>query len=88
MDGGFRARCAAAVLHEVMTSRGNALSLEVFAERFPLHTPFRISRGTKTDADVVVVKIFDAEGCAFAAECIPYARYGETVDATMAELDG
>jgi len=55
------------------------------SERWPLSRPFRISRGEKTAAEVVVAEIRagDAVGC---GECVPYAHYGETVDSVLAQI--
>lgn len=56
------------------------------AEAFALHTPFRISRGVKTVAEVVTVEI--AQGDAVGrGEGVPYARYGETIDGTLAAIE-
>lgn len=60
-------------------------------ERFELKAPFVISRGMKTHADVVVAEIRDRGGRIGRGEAVPYARYGETVEATLAaiaEYDG
>lgn len=46
-------------------------------ENWPLKAPFRISRGTKSSAHVVVVEI-EEDGLTGYGECVPYARYGET----------
>lgn len=55
-------------------------------DRFPLIRPFRIARGTKTVADVVTVTI--SEGDAIGrGEAVPYPRYGETIDATLALIE-
>ncbi|HEX8446048.1 MAG TPA: N-acetyl-D-Glu racemase DgcA [Sphingomonas sp.] len=52
---------------------------------FPLATPFRIARGTKTAADVVQVMI--AEGDAVGrGEGVPYPRYGESVAGAVAAI--
>ncbi len=61
-------------------------TLTVTHERWPLAKPFRIARGTKTHADVVVVTLEqnDARG---RGECVPYARYGETIDSVMAQIE-
>lgn len=53
--------------------------LSVDIERFPIAGGFTISRGTKTEAVVVVARV-DRGGCTGLGECVPYARYGETVD--------
>ena len=53
---------------------------------FPLASPFRISRGVKTAADVVQVAI--AEGDVIGrGEGVPYPRYGESVDGACAEIE-
>jgi L-alanine-DL-glutamate epimerase-like enolase superfamily enzyme len=52
-------------------------NLTVSIEEYPLLTPFRIARGIRSAATVVVASIKDGHlvGC---GECTPYARYGET----------
>ena len=57
-------------------------------ERFELKVPFVISRGTKTHADVVVAEIRDRGGHIGRGEAVPYARYGETIEATLAAIAG
>jgi L-alanine-DL-glutamate epimerase-like enolase superfamily enzyme len=54
-------------------------------DRLLLHTPFRISRGVKTAADVVVATIADGTRRG-RGEAVPYARYGETVDSVLAQI--
>lgn len=54
-------------------------------ESWPLASPFRISRGVKTVAEVVTVEIADV-GALGRGEAVPYARYGETPDSVMAQL--
>jgi len=56
-----------------------SISLSVKTESWPILGNFTISRGTKTAADVVVVTLKDASYAGF-GECVPYARYGETVE--------
>ena len=55
------------------------------SESWPLATPFRISRGTKVAADVVVVEIRDGDFVG-RGESVPYARYGETLDSVLAQV--
>jgi len=61
-------------------------SLTVRAERWPIAGAFTISRGAKTEAEVVVAEVSDGihTGC---GECVPYARYGETVVGVTVALD-
>jgi L-alanine-DL-glutamate epimerase-like enolase superfamily enzyme len=56
------------------------------SERWPLARPFRISRGVKTAADVVVVEV-SAGGCVGAGEAVPYARYGESPARVLEQID-
>lgn len=62
------------------------VSLVVTAERWPLARPFAISRGVKTEAHVVVATVRDGRH-AGRGECVPYARYGETVDGVIAQIE-
>ena len=58
----------------------------VRVERWPIAGRFTISRGSRTEAVVVVVEI--TEGSARGrGECVPYARYGESVEGVVAEIE-
>lgn len=61
------------------------LQLDVRAESFPLAGAFTISRGTKTSAEVVVAELSDGRHRG-RGECVPYARYGETVPGVIEAL--
>jgi L-alanine-DL-glutamate epimerase-like enolase superfamily enzyme len=54
-------------------------------ERWPIAGSFTISRGAKTEAVTVVAEISHG-GHTGRGECVPYARYGETPEATLAAL--
>ncbi len=58
------------------------ISLSAKSESFPIEGRFTISRGSKTQVDVVVVEINDGEHSG-RGECVPYARYGETIDSVI-----
>jgi L-Ala-D/L-Glu epimerase len=62
-------------------------SLTARHDRFALTKPFRISRGVKTEADVVTVTI-RAGALEGRGEGVPYPRYGESVESTLAAVDG
>ena len=62
-----------------------ALSLSVRAETWPIAGAFSISRGAKTEAEVVVAELRDG-GHRGRGECVPYGRYGETVEGVIAAL--
>lgn len=57
----------------------------VALERFPIAGEFRIARGSKTDADVLVVTLA-RDGVVGRGEAVPYARYGETPETIAAQL--
>jgi L-alanine-DL-glutamate epimerase-like enolase superfamily enzyme len=55
-------------------------------ERLPLHTPFRIARGVKDVAEVIVVEI-EGEGRTGRGEAVPYPRYGENAPGVLAAIE-
>ena len=61
-------------------------SLAVADERWPLRGTFTISRGSKTASEVVVARIREG-GQEGRGECVPYARYGETVEGVIAAIE-
>ena len=56
-------------------------------ERWPLAGEFRISRGAKTEAVVVVAEMRDGE-LVGRGECTPYGRYAETPEGVLAVVMG
>jgi L-alanine-DL-glutamate epimerase-like enolase superfamily enzyme len=54
-------------------------------ERWPIAGAFTISRGTKTEAVTVVAEVRQG-GLTGRGECVPYPRYGETPEATLAAV--
>jgi L-alanine-DL-glutamate epimerase-like enolase superfamily enzyme len=60
--------------------------MTVREERWPLASAFVISRGAKTEARVVVVELRDGDHLG-RGESVPYARYGETVEGVLAEIE-
>jgi L-alanine-DL-glutamate epimerase-like enolase superfamily enzyme len=61
-------------------------SLDIRSERFPLARTFTISRGSKTEAEVIVCTIREG-GQAGRGECVPYARYGETTASVRSAIE-
>jgi L-alanine-DL-glutamate epimerase-like enolase superfamily enzyme len=61
------------------------LTLTVRTERWPIAGAFTIARGAKTEALVVVAEIGDGAVIG-RGECVPYARYGETVEGVTAAI--
>ncbi len=60
--------------------------LSVRVERFPIAGSFVISRGAKTEASVVVATL-EADGLRGRGECVPYGRYGESVESVLAAIE-
>jgi L-Ala-D/L-Glu epimerase len=62
------------------------LTLALAVERWPIAGSFAISRGSKAEALTVVAELSDgvARG---RGECVPYARYGESVDSVRAQIE-
>jgi L-alanine-DL-glutamate epimerase-like enolase superfamily enzyme len=60
--------------------------LSLLAERFPIAGAFTISRGSKTEAEVVMCSVAEA-GRVGRGECVPYRRYGETLERVMGTIE-
>jgi len=60
--------------------------LSVAEERFPIRVAFTISRGSKTEAEVIACTIREG-GNSGRGECVPYRRYGETMESVRAEIE-
>ena len=67
-----------------MTSSRTAV-LAARIEHWPIAGSFTISRGAKTEAVTVVAEV-SHDGHTGRGECVPYPRYGETPEATLAAL--
>jgi L-Ala-D/L-Glu epimerase / N-acetyl-D-glutamate racemase len=61
-------------------------TVSVHHESWPLRGVFAISRGARTQAEVVVVELRDGD-VAGRGECVPYPRYGESVAGVMAAIE-
>ncbi len=59
--------------------------ITVTQDTFRLAQAFTISRGSKTEARVLTVRI-QRGGAKGWGECVPYARYGETLDSVRAQI--
>lgn len=60
--------------------------VKVSIEKFPIAGTFTISRGSRTEVAVVVATVEDGE-TAGRGECVPYARYCETVEGVAAQIE-
>ncbi|GGM04163.1 N-acetyl-D-Glu racemase DgcA [Pseudooceanicola nanhaiensis] len=63
------------------------MEISVKAETFRLAEVFTISRGSRTEAKVLTVKVSD-DGVVGWGECVPYARYDETLESVTEEIEG
>lgn len=67
-----------------------SLTLAARIERWPIAGGFTISRGAKTEAVVIVAEVSrqsrDGKAIVGRGECVPYARYGETPEGTLADI--
>ncbi|RED52351.1 N-acetyl-D-Glu racemase DgcA [Aestuariispira insulae] len=59
--------------------------LTLSTESWPIEGGFTISRGSKTAADVVIVHL-EQDGVKGWGECVPYARYGESLQSVSDQL--
>lgn len=62
------------------------MRIEVTPDVFQLAQVFTISRGSRTQAHVLTVRITDA-GVTGWGECVPYARYGESMESVTAQIE-
>jgi L-alanine-DL-glutamate epimerase-like enolase superfamily enzyme len=60
--------------------------LQATIEIFPIAGLFTISRGSKSQAEVITCTITE-NGIAGRGECVPYRRYGETVEGVLKEIE-
>jgi L-alanine-DL-glutamate epimerase-like enolase superfamily enzyme len=63
------------------------VQIETSRDVFQLAQVFTISRGSRTEAKVLTVRISDG-GVQGWGECVPYARYGETMETVEAQING
>lgn len=62
------------------------MRIEIKADVFRLAQVFTISRGSRTEAKVLTVRVSDG-GVTGWGECVPYARYGETLESVTAQIE-
>jgi L-alanine-DL-glutamate epimerase-like enolase superfamily enzyme len=62
------------------------IALTVQTERWPVAGSFAIARGSRTEAVVVVAELSDGTHTG-RGECVPYRRYGETVEKVLAAVE-
>ena len=60
--------------------------ISVTPDTFRLAEAFTISRGSRMEAKVLTVRVI-RDGVTGWGECVPYARYGETLESVTAEIE-
>lgn len=60
--------------------------ISIARESWPIQGTFTISRGSRTEAWVLTVTM-DEDGAVGRGECVPYARYGESLDSVEAQIE-
>jgi L-alanine-DL-glutamate epimerase-like enolase superfamily enzyme len=63
-----------------------AMRIDAHDQSWPLDKPFRIARGSRTEARVVVVTVTNGR-CTGRGEAVPIARYGQTVESVLAQIE-
>jgi len=63
-----------------------SLTVDIEAERFEIAGGFKISRETRTHAQVVVVTLRDGHHTGH-GECVPYPRYGESLESVQTQIE-
>ncbi|MGB5862915.1 MAG: N-acetyl-D-Glu racemase DgcA [Sulfitobacter sp.] len=63
------------------------MRIEVSKDVFRLAQVFTISRGSRTQAEVLTVRVSDGKAAGM-GECVPYARYSETLESVTAQIEG
>ncbi|MBX5002495.1 N-acetyl-D-Glu racemase DgcA [Rhizobium lentis] len=61
-------------------------TLDIQMNSFPIAGTFTISRGAKTQADVITCVLGEG-GARGLGECVRYRRYGETIESVLAQLE-
>jgi L-alanine-DL-glutamate epimerase-like enolase superfamily enzyme len=63
-----------------------AMRIDAHEQSWPLDKPFRIARGSRTEARVVVVTVSSGDYTG-RGEAVPIARYGQTVESVLAQIE-
>ncbi|MBB2755412.1 UNVERIFIED_ORG: L-alanine-DL-glutamate epimerase-like enolase superfamily enzyme [Rhizobium aethiopicum] len=61
-------------------------TLDIQMNSFPIAGTFTIARGAKTAADVITCTLAE-DGALGLGECVPYRRYGETMESVFAQIE-
>ncbi|UHS56668.1 N-acetyl-D-Glu racemase DgcA [Agrobacterium vaccinii] len=59
--------------------------IQATAEPFPVAGSFTISRGSRTEVEVIKC-VITQDGATGMGECVPYKRYGESIEGVLADI--
>ncbi|MGO1298110.1 MAG: N-acetyl-D-Glu racemase DgcA [Vibrio sp.] len=62
------------------------MNVSIIEKSWPIRGSFTISRGSKTQADTLIVQL-EREGIVARGECVPYARYGESIESVRQQIE-
>ncbi|MEM9577270.1 MAG: N-acetyl-D-Glu racemase DgcA [Pseudomonadota bacterium] len=62
------------------------MQIKVTRDVFPLAQVFTISRGSRTEAKVLTVRVTEGDATGW-GECVPYARYDETLESVTEQIE-
>lgn len=62
------------------------MEVNIYHKSWPIRGSFTISRGTKTTAETIIVELKN-NGVTGRGECVPYGRYGETIESVKAQIE-
>ena len=62
------------------------MKVRIYTQSWPIRGSFTISRGSRTQADVVIVEL-EKHGVIGRGECVPYSRYGESAASVISQLE-
>ncbi len=62
------------------------MKVNLYTQSWPIRGSFTISRGSKTQAETIIVEL-EKEGVVGRGECVPYARYGESISSVTKQID-
>ena len=62
------------------------LSIDAHEEIWPLRQPFRISRGSRTETQIIVLTVSDGKQIG-RGEGVPLARYNQSIASVLAQIE-
>lgn len=62
------------------------MKVNLYKQSWPIRGSFTISRGSKTQAETIIIEL-EHQGVIGRGECVPYGRYGESIDSVMQQIE-